>query len=66
VSCRADQAGDVHSYNNMRIVSSVGFIAGGVLTAAGVTLLLTAPKQEAKPSAGIWVGPCSAGVHGEF
>jgi hypothetical protein len=66
VSCAADKAGEVDSYNSMRTVSTVGFIAGGVLTAAGVTLLLTAPKQQARPSAGIWVSPRGAGIYGGF
>lgn len=37
---------DVSSINTMRILSSVGFIAGGVLAATGTTLLLTAPKAK--------------------
>ncbi len=66
VSCTADKAGDVDAYNSMRTVSSVGLIAGGVLTAAGVTLLLTSPKQDTKTSAGIWVSPRGAGIYGGF
>lgn len=66
VSCTADKAGDVDSYNGMRTVSGIGLIAGGVLTAAGVTLLLTSPKQDAKTSAGIWVSPRGAGIYGGF
>jgi len=32
--------------NSLRTVSTIGFIAGGVLAAAGVTLLITAPAKE--------------------
>ncbi len=66
LSCPKDQASDVDRYNSLRTVSTVGFIAGGVLAATGVTLLLTLPKQESKPSVGLWIGPSSAGVYGGF
>ncbi len=64
--CSPAQAGDVNAYNSLRTVSSVGFIAGGVFTAAGVTLLLTAPKKESQPSVGLWMSPSVAGVYGGF
>lgn len=32
--------------NSLRVMSTVGYIAGGVLLATGVTLLITAPKKE--------------------
>lgn len=47
-----------------RTVSTVGFVAGGVLAAAGVTLLLTAPSQPAQTA--LYVGPGSAGIRGSF
>lgn len=37
---------DVSTINTLRILSSVGFIAGGVLAGAGTTLLFTAPKSK--------------------
>lgn len=37
---------DISTINTMRILSSVGFIAGGVLAVSGATLLLTAPKSK--------------------
>ncbi|HET9929968.1 MAG TPA: tetratricopeptide repeat protein [Polyangiaceae bacterium] len=43
--CPAERKSDVESYDRLRTLSSVGFIAGGALTALGVTLLLTAPKS---------------------
>jgi len=55
------------SYNTMRDVSTIGFIAGGVLAAAGVTLLITAPKaQHASASLQPYVGLTSAGLRGTF
>jgi hypothetical protein len=36
---------DVKTVNTMRTVSPIGFIAGGVLAAAGATLILTAPGK---------------------
>jgi hypothetical protein len=64
--CSPAQASDVNAYNSLRTVSTVGFIAGGVLAAAGVTLLLTTPKQESQPRVGLWMSPSSAGVYGGF
>jgi hypothetical protein len=62
----ARQSSDVESYNGMQTVSSVGRIAAGVLTEAGVTPPLTALKRPAKPLAGIQVGPRAAGIYGGF
>jgi hypothetical protein len=64
--CAPSQSSDVNSYNSLRTVSSVGFIAGGVLAVAGVTLLLTAPKQESQPKVALWMTPTGAGVYGGF
>jgi hypothetical protein len=38
--------GDVDSYSSLRSVSTVAIIAGGVLSAPGLTLLLTAPRKS--------------------
>ena len=73
--CRPDQQSDVDSYNSMRHLSTAGFIIGGLGAAAGVTLLLTAPKSETARSGAeqtaagrlvVWVGPGSAGLAGRF
>jgi hypothetical protein len=49
-------------------VSTIGFIAGAVLAAGGVVLILTAPK--ATPERRAWVspmiGPGWAGAQGAF
>jgi len=58
---------EMSSYNTLLDLSSVGFIAGGVLAAAGVTLLVTAPKPER--AAIVWepmIGLTSAGVRARF
>jgi hypothetical protein len=64
-ACGPSQKGDVDSYNSLRTLSTVGFIAGGVVAAAGVVIVLTAPKTQS-PSAALWLGPSSAGVRGSF
>jgi hypothetical protein len=46
-------------------VSTVGFIAGGVLLAGGLTLFFTAPKGEA-PRVGLEARPNGLAVNGEF
>lgn len=38
--------GQMAAGNSLRTMSTVGYIAGGMLVATGVTLLLTAPKKE--------------------
>ncbi|HXK20029.1 MAG TPA: hypothetical protein VNG33_19595 [Polyangiaceae bacterium] len=44
--CPTKKQDDVDRLNTVRAVSTVGFIAGGVLASAGVVLLLTAPSSE--------------------
>lgn len=69
--CPSDQKdkyqGDINSYNTMGTVSTVGFVAGGVLAAAGIILVATAPK--AKTTTG-WVTPVIGlgylGAEGKF
>lgn len=54
----------VDSLSTFRTVSTIGFVAGGVLAAAGLTLVLTAPKQSTQ--AALYVGPGAAGLRGSF
>jgi hypothetical protein len=58
-----------------RTISTIGFIAGGVGVAAGVTLLIlsgksSAPKEQAsrflKPGVEPWLGYRAAGIQGRF
>lgn len=49
--CPTKKQSDVDHLNTLRAVSTVGFIAGGVLASAGVVLLLTAPSSEHPVSA---------------
>ena len=44
--CPYDEQADVNRLNTFRTVSSVGFIAGGVLATTGIVLLLSAPSGE--------------------
>ena len=62
--CYTSQQDDVDSINSLRTISTVGFVLGGVGLAAGVTLLLTAPK--AKETVALRIGPISAGIRGRF
>lgn len=49
--CPADKQSDVERLDTFRTVSSIGFIAGGVLAGAGIVLVLTAPASEQKLAA---------------
>jgi hypothetical protein len=62
----APGASGIDSYNSFRTISSIGLYAGGILAATGVTLLLTAPKQESKPTVGLWLSPSGAALTGGF
>jgi hypothetical protein len=43
--CPASESSDLSSYHTMGAISTVGFVVAGVGAAAGVILLLTAPKE---------------------
>jgi hypothetical protein len=62
--CAPSQQSKVDSYNTARTVSSVGFIAGGVLAGLGVVLVVAAPKGAPRTEA--WVSPNAAGLRGSF
>ncbi len=59
---------DLTSYHNVGLLSTVGFIGGGVLLATGVVLIVAAPKS-APPSdttASIAIGPNGVSCFGRF
>lgn len=67
-SCPASAQADIDAYHTMGLVSTVGFVAGGVAAAGGVILLLTAPKARPPLDARIApvVGPGYLGFEGRF
>ena len=62
-----NQQSTIDSYHLMTNLSTAGFVVGGVLAAAGVVLVITAPRPEAGQA---WlapvVAPGYAGVQGSF
>ncbi|MBW2528042.1 MAG: hypothetical protein JRI23_27925 [Deltaproteobacteria bacterium] len=50
--CPPDAHDDAEQFDTLRIVSTVGLVAGGVGVAAGVTMLLLAPGGEGEGSSG--------------
>lgn len=64
--CQSSQHDLRNSYNSLRTVSTIGFVAGGVGLATGITLLLTTPKTKEKAQASAWMGVGSVGVEGCF
>jgi hypothetical protein len=44
--CPHDKQTQVDRLNTFRVVSTIGFIAGGVLATSGIVLLITAPSNE--------------------
>jgi hypothetical protein len=63
-SCDSAHQGDVDKYNELRSISSVGFIAGGVLGAAGAVLLLTLPRGDGQVA--LRISPTAVTVGGAF
>lgn len=65
--CGPSEDDAVSRYNTLRMVSTASFVVGGVAVAAGTTLLVVSPREDAsarrlRP----WVGWGSAGVEGRF
>lgn len=52
--------------NTLRTVASIGFIAGGVLAGAGITLLLTAPSKEKAVAVKPYFTGDTLGITGTF
>jgi hypothetical protein len=64
--CPPEAHDDAKSFDGKRIGSTVGFIAGGVFAAAGVTILLLAPGGPAEVAVQPLVGPGFVGLRGAF
>jgi hypothetical protein len=58
--CPPSEQSSLSAYNTEGAVSTVGFIAGGVLVAAGAVLVLTVPKSTV-PRVGLSVLPAAGG-----
>lgn len=66
--CSPEFHGDVDSFQTTRLVSTVGLIAGGVLAAGGLVLVLTAPSDDDEVGAivRLHVRPAGVGLSGRF
>jgi hypothetical protein len=62
--CSQSLGPEVDAYNTLRSVSTVGFIAGGVLGATGVVLILTAPRSRSRTA--LQVSPSFISVRSTF
>lgn len=60
--CNAQGIDDLNGARTFATVSTIGFIAGGVLLASGLVLFFAAPKKEAGPTVSLSLG--HAGVPG--
>ncbi|HVY31132.1 MAG TPA: hypothetical protein VHB79_31465 [Polyangiaceae bacterium] len=59
-------ADELASFRTLRTISTAAYIVGAVGLAAGVTLLVLAPRHEHASSTAIFLGPGHAGVRGTF
>jgi hypothetical protein len=64
--CQGQHTTEVNTYNTMRTLSTVGFVVGGAATAAGVTLLLTTPKEKTPAHIRLLLAPNAAAITGNF
>jgi hypothetical protein len=67
--CQMPAWGEVDHYDTLKPMPIAGFVAGGAVLAAGMVVLLTAPRP--RPAGGSlrllpWVGPQGGGVTGVF
>jgi hypothetical protein len=65
VHCSAQAISEGNNASTYATVSTIGFIAGGVLLAGGLTLYFTAPKDQAA-GVGVELAPRGAAVVGRF
>jgi tetratricopeptide (TPR) repeat protein len=63
--CLPDMRPAVDDYDRWRTISTIGFVAGGVLATAGVVLLLTAPG-EGGPRTAVRLSPRAVSLVGSF
>lgn len=64
VHCDSSKSDDVDAYNRARHLRTVGYVAGGVFAAAGVTLLLWPTKKREAPAVGLTLGPNFVNLQG--
>ncbi len=67
-ACPEGQASNLDGYHVVTALSTAGFVAGGLLAAAGVVLVVTAPRSTEPSSAGVApvIGAGRIGVQGWF
>jgi hypothetical protein len=70
-SCSASRKSEVENFRMLRTVSSVGFIAGGVLAATGIVLLVASSSSSkraevAHPTLALRVAPTDVSLMGQF
>jgi hypothetical protein len=64
-ACAPEFHGDVDAFGRLRTITSLAIIGGGVLAAAGVVVVLTAP-DEPSSQARLVLGPGSVSLSGSF
>ncbi len=64
--CPTSQTDTVNSLNSMRTISTVGFIAGGVLAGTGIVLLLSSGSSSSSAATQAWLSPTSFGLQRTF
>jgi hypothetical protein len=62
--CTTNDPDAESSYNQLRSMATVGYIAGGILAATGITLLLTDSGSDSELA--LQLGPASAALSGRF
>ena len=63
-ACPPSQQSNLDSYHTMGTLSTIGFVAGGVLAVAGIVMWVLAPSAKKTEKAAAWITPF--GVAGRF
>src|SRR5262249_21380739 len=63
LACGPSNYDAADTYNGTRVISTVGFIAGGALAAAGLVIVLTAPRGQ---RVALTFSPGHAALRGAF
>jgi hypothetical protein len=64
--CLPSERDLVESYNRLRTISTIGFVAGGLLAAGGVVLLVVSPASTPERGVALRVGPGLVSLKGSF
>ncbi len=64
--CPPQVASDIDTYDRLRLMSTAGLVVGAIGAAAGLTLVLTAPRSKSAAQTTLHVGAARVQIRGAF